>query len=775
MWKFNLGGGSKTVPDATESASAEMEAPADSVDTAKLLKLRNSQADIQTEFHADPRVEPEPVAVEAVLPDSITAISGSLDPALPVITAKRSMGPINSAVTAKRKPKDNIHPEVEGGDTWEDMYEEDFADDEEDDEDEGDVGEENDGEVDEEEDGSTETSGSFSSDSESEDRDSIKHYPIFSEAYAERCNYGMVPFLRVEHVQPSAGSFTGSGADPEDEEKKKSDPDLVLYGEYVYEKTLGKGTYSKVVLARLRNSGSQNGQGPCSPDAIFPAIGASSDPSLGSFLSGYKLNGNKVALKIFRNKEAYREACWEEMVILSLLCGLSGVPTLNTNGGGSGAGMGEYVASLARFAAPISYIPHPSHPALVLPLLGPSTFAVCRRMKQASRDIAEKENYDTHKSPRNKPAIWYRGFPLPLLKSVLYQVLIFLQYSHSKGIVHTDLKPENVLFESAVLSRSVVPIYYQEVKRLDTEGGDKENGSPDEENTEKNGPGKKAATEECEGAPPKAMIKNEANSLRENSRFVEGMENKYPFFSPFSNEGGRTEISFAHNVIVTIPVLPSIRVVDFGAAQLISRFRHTSRIDRSTLVSYERIQTKHYISPEVLLCTGWSASADIFSLGCMIPELLTSDCLFMPQNRTEHLALMEHIICPFAEEDVSKYRSGRRFIDEAFICNPQSTEMSFDPRTNALRWPITPEVLQDRMDFLAQCESGYNSHNDSSENELELTTEDDIKYVNGRPTLDEILGPLPALLDLTRKMLAYHPLERITASEALRHPFFQTM
>ncbi|KAH9599417.1 hypothetical protein LSM04_000302 [Trypanosoma melophagium] len=52
--------------------------------------------------------------------------------------------------------------------------------------------------------------------------------------------------------------------------------------------------------------------------------------------------------------------------------------------------------------------------------------------------------------------------------------------------------------------------------------------------------------------------------------------------------------------------------------------------------------------------------------------------------------------------------------------------------------------------------------------------EKDIRYVMSRPTLQQMLGPYPLLYDLCQRMLDYDPLRRITAAEALQHPFFTT-
>ena len=64
------------------------------------------------------------------------------------------------------------------------------------------------------------------------------------------------------------------------------------------------------------------------------------------------------------------------------------------------------------------------------------------------------------------------------------------------------------------------------------------------------------------------------------------------------------------------------------------------------------IQTREYRSPEVILGGEYDESADIWSLACMIFELITGDYLFDPKKgktyrkNDDHLALITELIGP---------------------------------------------------------------------------------------------------------------------------------
>jgi len=83
---------------------------------------------------------------------------------------------------------------------------------------------------------------------------------------------------------------------------------------------------------------------------------------------------------------------------------------------------------------------------------------------------------------------------------------------------------------------------------------------------------------------------------------------------------------------------PRVKLVDLGNACWVEK--HFT----------DDIQTRQYRSPEVILGATWSTPVDIWSMGCMVFELLTGDLLFEPQSgkhwdkNDDHLALMIELL-----------------------------------------------------------------------------------------------------------------------------------
>ena len=83
----------------------------------------------------------------------------------------------------------------------------------------------------------------------------------------------------------------------------------------------------------------------------------------------------------------------------------------------------------------------------------------------------------------------------------------------------------------------------------------------------------------------------------------------------------------------------NVKIVDLGSACW--TFKHFT----------DDIQTRQYRSPEVILGCGYDEKADIWSLGCIVFELLTGDLLFQPKSsrytkEEDHIAQIVELLGP---------------------------------------------------------------------------------------------------------------------------------
>ncbi|KAI5962400.1 LKH1 [Candida pseudojiufengensis] len=76
---------------------------------------------------------------------------------------------------------------------------------------------------------------------------------------------------------------------------------------------------------------------------------------------------------------------------------------------------------------------------------------------------------------------------------------------------------------------------------------------------------------------------------------------------------------------------PLIQIIDFGSAVFNDEYH-------SSIVS-----TRHYRAPEIVLGTGWSYPCDMWSIGCILVELIIGEPLFKTHDNLEHLAMIEKI------------------------------------------------------------------------------------------------------------------------------------
>ncbi|KAJ6121173.1 hypothetical protein N7523_005453 [Penicillium sp. IBT 18751x] len=171
-----------------------------------------------------------------------------------------------------------------------------------------------------------------------------------------------------------------------------------------------------------------------------------------------------------------------------------------------------------------------------------------------------------------------------------------------------------------------------------------------------------------------------------------------------------------------------IRLIDFGSATFDDEYH-------SSVVS-----TRHYRAPEIILNLGWSFPCDIWSIGCILVEFFTGDALFQTHDNLEHLAMMEAVI-------------GSK-IDAKLV----------------------RQVMQGRAGSNNNSAAKYFQRSKLDYPNAE-TTRASRKYVRAMKPLTEFI-PMNTpfnrnFLDLLQRIFVYDPKQRITAKQALKHPWFK--
>lgn len=414
------------------------------------------------------------------------------------------------------------------------------------------------------------------------------------------------------------------------------------------------------------------------------------------------MNSNKhVAMKVQKSAPHYTEAAFDEIELLNKAAKKSDDPEWNASLRGPLADLvpGMQFNGVVQLC---DYFEHygqnGQHVCMVFETMGPNVLALIKRFN-------------------------FKGVPLDIVRKVACHTLVGLDYLHRVcGIIHTDLKPENVLVgcprgvpvdkrgvplvgevdpalvaakhAQAAMSQNLLDEEASKQKKKGFTKKKQKSGAPRTEEKEEEEAGGQGDAQQEQGEsgqqsskyPPyvrRQLLPSRSDpTLLSSYGDTQAMLLRPPYHhleaayvsqldaaaatEKRSRGGGASAAAVSGKAASGVAdldpeLLEEVLGLDMfdheGVAYKVADLGNACWVDKHFS---DDIQTRQYRSPETIINAGYDTSADIFSLACMIFELITGDYLFDPKASEEyprdedHLALFSELLGPMPKTLIAK-------------------------------------------------------------------------------------------------------------------------
>ncbi len=270
------------------------------------------------------------------------------------------------------------------------------------------------------------------------------------------------------------------------------------------------------------------------------------------------------------------------------------------------------------------------------------------------------------------------------IRGYVRQILESLAYMHGLGIVHTDIKPENLLHTKAAYVK-------RDVRRVGVCASNWASNGASDGASNAGGGGDGGG----ERAPKRVALSADRKPA-----------DRKPLAAYQPSDG-------------------KVIMCDFGSAAF------------EDGVHARTVSTRNYRAPEIILQVGWSLEVDLWSVGCLIMEMVTGTTFFSTSCDREHLMMIKKVLGKDIPRGMVERHHAMVSHSEVLVANGSTVEPV--PETGSL----LSKKLLDRYFVLRVNQSMVASSQETKD-----------------------------LKSLVKTLLTWDPRDRATAKAALAHPFF---